>query len=274
MKHTDIIQAIYNNEEVNALYWGDLLLFQREEDEEVYPFGYIAGRFSEENAGLTAVIGNGGQDIEIPIADDGSFKYIFENQPKYAYRYSNLIKVKENSQTPISLDVKHYDVSAITNMGSMFYYCTALQSLDIGGWDVSSVTRMDNMFRHCIALKSLDLGGWDVSNVTKMDYMFYDCETLQSLDLSGLDVSNVTDMSGMFGYCYALTTVTGPIYGIQLDLDLHHSPLSNSSAMVFIDGLAEVETSQTITFKTETYDTLTEEQIAIATSKGWDVVRG
>lgn len=41
--------------------------------------------------------------------------------------------------------------------------------------------------------------------------------------------------------------------------------------MVLINGLANVTTAKTITFKTSTYNTLTEEQKAVATSKGWTI---
>ena len=132
-------------------------------------------------------------------------------------------------------------------------------------------TDASEMFSCCSALTALDVSGWDTSKVTDMNSMFSCCSALTALDVSGFDTSKVTNMYSMFYNCYALTTVTGTITGIKESLDLRYSPLTNASAMVFINGLAEVTTAQTITFKATTYATLTEEQIAVATSKGWTV---
>lgn len=75
----------------------------------------------------------------------------------------------------------------------------------------------------------------------------------------------------MFWSCYALTTITGPITGISTDIYLGYSPLTHDSAMVFLNGLNTVTGTKTITFKSTTYGTLTEAEIAAATAKGWTV---
>ena len=80
-------------------------------------------------------------------------------------------------------------------------------------------------------------------------------------------------MNRMFDDCSSLTTVTGPITGIKVDLNLSYSPLTADSAMVFINGLSRVTSKRTLKLKSTTYDSLTPEQIAIATSKGWNVTR-
>ena len=170
-----------------------------------------------------------------------------------------------------TLDVSGFDTSKVTNMDSMFRGCSSLTALDVSGFDTSKVTDMNYMFRGCSSLTALDVSGFDTSKVTNMGYMFYNCSKLTALDVNGFDTSKVTNMGYMFYYCYALTTVTGTITGIKVSLDLSYSPLTNASAMVFINGLAEVTTAKTITFKATTYTTLTEEQIAVATSKGWTV---
>ena len=75
----------------------------------------------------------------------------------------------------------------------------------------------------------------------------------------------------MFDGCYTLTTITGPITGISTNINLKHSPLTHDSAMVFLNGLNTVTGTKTITFKSTTYGTLTEAEIATATAKGWTV---
>ena len=75
----------------------------------------------------------------------------------------------------------------------------------------------------------------------------------------------------MFFNCYSLTTIIGPITGISVDIDLSPSPLTHDSAMVLMNGLNTVTGTKTITFKSATYGTLTEAEIAAATAKGWTV---
>ena len=153
------------------------------------------------------------------------------------------------------------------------------------GYDIkgNKVNRVSSMFCDCSKLISLDLSNLvylsDGLDFLGMWDMFNDCSALTTLNLSGWNISKTPYMNNTFYHCYTLTTVLGPITGIGASwtnattLNLCHSPLTNASAMVFINGLAEVTTAKSIEFKASTYDTLTDEQIAVATSKGWNVVR-
>ena len=75
----------------------------------------------------------------------------------------------------------------------------------------------------------------------------------------------------MLSYCSKLTMITGPITGISTSIDLQSSPLTHDSAMALMNGLNTVTGTKTITFKSTTYETLTEAEIAAATAKGWTV---
>ena len=89
---------------------------------------------------------------------------------------NNFYKFIDNTFT--NLIFKDVDTSNVTNMGNMFYNCSALTSLDLSGWDTSKVTNMYNMFYDCRSLTSLDISGWNISNVTNMSNMFYGCSNL------------------------------------------------------------------------------------------------
>ncbi len=195
-------------------------------------------------------------------------------------KVTNMSWMFHDCRSLTTLDVSNFDTSNVTSMCEMFASCQALTSLDVSNFDTSKVTNIDNMFNDCRSLTTLDLSNFDTSNVTSIYKMFYDCRSLTTLDLSNFDTSKVVMPFDMFYSCLALTTLLGPITGIGLNwgdnyktFDLRYSPLDNASAMVFINGLAEVTTAKTIQFKASTYDTLTPEQIAVATSKGWNVVR-
>ncbi len=209
----------------------------------------------------------------------------------------------QNCKALTSLNLSGWDTSHVVNMGAMFYGLWAMPSLDVTGFDTSKVDQFHAMFKECRKLTVLDVTGFDTSGAGGMSWMFYDCRSLKSLDLSGWNVSRVKDMSNMFRSCTALASlqlgrwemgnlgtqyagltdtfygctalrdVSGTLSGINTNLSLGDSPLTNASAMVFIRGLAEVTAARTITFSAATYDTLTEEQIALATSKGWTVAK-
>ncbi len=81
-------------------------------------------------------------------------------------------------------------------------------------------------------------------------------------------------MTDIFTGSIALTSITGNISNIRTNISLTYNPLDNDSAMIIINGLYDYSgtgSTRTIKFRTSTYNTLTDEQKAIATSKGWTV---
>ena len=126
-----------------------------------------------------------------------------------------------------TLDLSNLDISATTNMSSMFRACQKLKSftglprldtsnvtdmsgmffnlsahsgpLDLSGFDTSKVTSMRSMFNSS-PFSAIDMSGWDTSNVTDMGVMFNYCLNLKALDVSHFDTSNVRNMEGMFAY--------------------------------------------------------------------------
>ena len=196
-----------------------------------------------------------------------------------------------------SLDVSNFDTAKVTDMGSMFISCSGLTSLDLSSFDTSNAIYIDSMFQNCNNLTSLDLSGFNTSNVISMGNMFYGCNSLTSLDLSGfntskvtvmsnifqncsgltsLDVSgfdtaNVTNMSNMFIGCSSLTSLDS-MSNISTNLDLSPTILDTTSLLDVINNLVAVTTTQTLTLGSTLLAKLTEDQIAIATNKGWTVV--
>lgn len=171
-----------------------------------------------------------------------------------------------------SLDVSNFNTSSVTNMAYMFSSCSKLTSLNVSGWDTSNVTNMSEMFYNCSGLTSLDLSNFDTSSLLSTFWTFGHCNSMTTLNLSGWNFSSLQENTNMFTFCSSLSTVIGPVTGIKLSLDFSDCPLTNESAMVFINGLENVSSTQTLKFSPSTYETLTQEQIAIATSKGWTIV--
>ena len=70
-----------------------------------------------------------------------------------------------------SLDLRHFDVSNVTNLelafGSVSQYQSTLEYLDISTWDTSKVTNMSNMFAYQPNLQEVKIGAkWNTSRAT------------------------------------------------------------------------------------------------------------
>ena len=101
-------------------------------------------------------------------------------------------------------DSTNLDTSSITNMGSMFYYCSGASfNPGVSSWDTSKVTNMSHMFRGCSgAAFNPNVSSWNTSSVTNMYSMFSDCSgALFNPDVSNWNMSRVTNMGWMFARC-------------------------------------------------------------------------
>ena len=179
-----------------------------------------------------------------------------------------------------NIDVSTWDVSSVTNMNDMFYKCSALANIDVSTWDVSSVTNMNSMFYRCSGFTNIDVSTWDVSSVTNMFYMFSSCPYLASINLSTWDVSSVTNMNGMFLYCTSLANLQlndlgHNQYCTELNLSTCTALTKDSILFLFNNAFdrsaAGYTTAFTITLNATTKALLSDDEIAIATNKGFTV---
>lgn len=270
MTNKEITKVIFNNSEISALYYGDVLIWKKGNGSQQFGDYDLCGVFTDDITDTRNSINiyytdNTSENVPIPYnSETKEFKYTIKKPYKritfvdYDY-WKNITHIPNNNEA--------------TTMYNLFHGLRNLTSLNISNLDTSKATELYGMFDGCLSLTSLDLSNFDVSKVTTMESMFNSCYELATLVLSNFDVSNVTNMDDMFERCDKLTTVTGVFEGTKVNLDLHWSPLTNASAMVLINGLANVTSTKTIKFNSTTYNTLTPEQIAVATSKGWTVAR-
>ena len=184
-----------------------------------------------------------------------------------------------NCRSLLSLDLSGWNTSNFVNVGSMFSTCLSLTSLNLSNWNTSNVTDMSTMFYFCSSLTSLDLSSFDTSNVTDMSTMFYFCSSLTSLDLSSFDTSNVTDMGSMFsdisGWRSEPVNITfGNNWAsndVVTSLDFSTCDLTHDSCLDLFNKIATKSSSATLKLSDTTKDYMSEEEIAIATGKGWTV---
>lgn len=100
---------------------------------------------------------------------------------------------------------------SITDMSSMFYNCSSLESLDLSGLNTSSVTDMSEIFSDCSNLTSLNLSGWDLSNAANnLLFMFNNCSKLQTIIMKGCseETKNIIKAALADDYITGCTIVT------------------------------------------------------------------
>lgn len=165
-------------------------------------------------------------------------------------------------------NVKNFNVKSI-NWHQAFYENTNL--LTVNGLNISNAEETIETFYGCSALTSIDL--IDGSNLTDAYAMFYGCSNLT--DFGGIkDLGKCGGLSGtayprvrveyMFNQCNSLTRESVVnIFNNLYDLKLVSDGSSNGPPYNFA--------SETISFPTVVLERLTDEDIAIATSKNWYV---
>ena len=159
-----------------------------------------------------------------------------------------------------------FNTSNVDDMNSMFNGCNSLQTVPL--FDTSNVNDMGYMFSNCKSLQTIPL--FDTANVTIMNSMFYNCKALETVPL--FDTSNVTRMNSMFNGCTSLTNLGG-LTGLKIDLDLSSSSLLTPDSIVnVINNAKDMSSSpKTLTLHKDVFNKLSEEQIATASAKGWNI---
>ena len=151
-------------------------------------YGYLVDTGLKDSTDNTESLYNLYIVSEAPIFAPPDCKNIFSlSTIGHSKEISNLISINFND---------NFNTANVTNMRSMFDYCSSLTSLDLNNFNTANVTSMENMFSDCSSLTSIDLSGFNTSNVTNMEEMFFYCESLTTT--INIMNANVADYSSMF----------------------------------------------------------------------------
>ena len=161
-----------------------------------------------------------------------------------------------------------------SNISSMFAKCEALESVLLPKI-IRSISSFTYMFDGCKKIKNIDLTSVSFSTPDSMASVFNGCKSLESVNLSTLDTRQVTSANSAFGNCTSLSNI---IFSENLfpnkdfkDLNLSGAPLSHDCAVDIFNKLATRTNSPSLKLSATTKGYLTENEIAIATGKGWVV---
>ena len=175
-----------------------------------------------------------------------------------------------------TIDLSVLDVRYISSVDNMFYACKKLKNIVWNNIKVRA-SSLYNMFYDCSSLAALDTSFLDpeYDKVRNIGYMFNQCYALKTVDLSNLKTANITSATSVFGACSKLTNIVFedgcfPNTSIR-DLNFNSSPLSHDCAVDIFNKLATRTNSPSLKLSATTKGYLTENEIAIATGKGWVV---
>lgn len=186
------------------------------------------------------------------------------------------------------INIPQLDTSKVTNMHDMFYGCKSFTA--IPQLDTSKVTDMSAMFSGCNSL--IEVPQLDTSSATDMLGMFSDCNSLTSIP--ELDCSSVINIDGIFFGCYHLMDVGGfknlgkqPelaedsidfCLGMNLVNDSYEPDLIalKQSAVNIINNLYDRASAGFSVISIYFYRSfgmlLSDNEIAVATNKGWNII--
>lgn len=166
---------------------------------------------------------------------------------------------------------------SVGSMDSMFNGCDALKYFNFEQMKFSSVNTCEFMFGGGAGLNSIVFPA--LPGIKSLNYAFHMSKELITLDMSNVDCSTLTKFTVFGGGEYNLVNFTG-LKNIKRSYSIKgSSKLSHESALNCIAGLYDLTeggtitdyTAQTLEFHPDVTAQLTEEEIAEATAKGWNI---
>lgn len=166
-----------------------------------------------------------------------------------------------------------FNAKCVINFASSFYASTQntkVESIELNS--PNELTYVSGLFYapgYDYTMKSITLN-INPSKCTNIGSMFYGLQALERIDGTPLDFSSATGFSRTFDKCYKLEEIRFAENCIKVSLSLSDSPLlSDETIQSIINGLATVETAQTLTLHADVKAKLTETQLTAITSKNW-----
>ena len=172
------------------------------------------------------------------------------------------------------------DSSVSTTYDHTFYKCASLTEVAL---KTNNATSFQSIFERCTSLT--EIPQIDTGKGTAFNYAFSGCTALTTIPL--LNYTKAVNLGAMCSGCTSLTTLGGfqnlgqayttstAANNNNYALNLSAAPLTHDSAMNVINNLYDIASkgckTQKVVFNSNTLALLSEEEIAIATNKGWSI---
>lgn len=236
------------------------------------------------------------QEVRVALGPqkDGVFAAFSQQSSSNSIVATPFVVTNENQNQLLNaeqrLNVTHIrdiDTSQCTWLNSLFSGCHKL--ISIPPMNTSRCTSLNRTFKECYSLTTIP--PIDTSNVWDMYSTFEDCQNL--IVVPPMNTSKVTQTYSMFYRCFKLEEVplldmtkvvgTGLMFdqcprlreirlkGLKESLKLSDSPLLSKESILYLFNNAQVVSGKRIELHPSVRAKLTDEDIAIATNKGWAV---
>ena len=190
-------------------------------------------------------------------AEDENLWYRFSEQTTKKIDMSTFDLEKLPRMNPINTTTFSYSFSSMPNLKSVDFYINSV-----------NVTNFNNMFSYSNSLEYVK--GVNTSKATNVEDMFR-CEKLKIVE-EPLDFSSLlTKPLNAFRVCPMLEEVRIVKETIFVNAEMISPKLSAESIQSIIDGLAIVETAQTLTLHADVKAKLTQAQLDTITGKNWNL---
>ena len=252
-----------------------------------------------EDAAVKAIcVNNWGGNVvagEITVAEAAAVKLTGSDQP---FQGNTNIRYFDELQYFTNIT----SIAAGTFTNGKFYNCTNLERVTLPKCPIKNLV---GAFRACKSLVELDITPLKTNDMiirglcymgtgatgaalakVKIPGTTYDlnfesfvrgASNLTTIEIDGTaDFSGLANFTNAFSNCVSLTTITGTITGIKVNISLSASPLTRASTLVIINGLydfigAGSSTRRTLTLSATAKARLTTDDIALAEAKGWTI---
>lgn len=164
----------------------------------------------------------------------------------------------------------------LVDLYRMFNQCNNLEKIDLTAFSFSAISALNNFANNCFVLKTATFGTHSVPVNSYANYLFYNCREMITCDISALKTTNIKGLSDAFFNCVKLENLlVGENFLASTAINSFNlstcKALSHASLVHVFTQLATRENGPVISIGSTNLAKLTEDEIAIATNKGWSV---
>lgn len=224
----------------------------------------------------TALIENGAEIPEGTTTSDyaGKISEVYENginSAKNPIKYATqLYNAFYEAVFPAGYEME-LDIPNVQQLSYAFWSARGIKKVTIKGITDERAISFRHCFRACSTLETLDLSNINVK-IADGTYSFMGANALKQI-IGVMDLTSCESVTNMFHSCTSLEYVRFKEETILLSIAFSYSQnLSAESVQSIIDGLATVETQQTLTLHSTVKANLTIEQKTTILTKNWVVM--
>lgn len=218
------------------------------------------GALIDQSGVLDSTEGTIEEKVEQLIDKAGIEKFVYELSGTWTSQFSQMFF--KNSTKVLKLNFENATTCrsffAACLVDKIDYYINCGKAQDI-----------NRMFQSCTNLKFLY--GLDMSSALNCQLIFDGCKVLETIQES-LNFSKITSNVNCFRETISLVNVRFVPESIKISITIPSPVLSAESIQSIIDGLATVETAQTLTLNANLK--ILQSQVDAANAKGWTVAGG